>query len=93
MDCKGLHMRTLPFNSLQTLVGHVDYEDPHFHTVLVSLGQLAKLQPAVFSPYHKTIVRDNLVKNLFVVDRASHCVIVLSIMSAMTLYNNVHVYV
>ncbi|XP_064405270.1 sister chromatid cohesion protein PDS5 homolog B-B-like [Halichondria panicea] len=52
-----------------TLVGHVDYEDPHFHTVLVSLSQLAKLQPEVFSPFHKTIVRDNLVKNLFVVDR------------------------
>ncbi len=48
------------------------YEDPHFHTVLVSLSQVAKLQPEIFHSYHKAVVRDNLVKGLFIVDRVSY---------------------
>ena len=55
--------------SLQSLVDCVDYEHPNYHTVLVSLSQVAKLQSEVFSRHLKTIIKDNLVKNLFLVDR------------------------
>lgn len=54
---------------LQSLLKHLDYDDQHFTTILVSLGQVAKLQPRVFAPKHKSVIKDFLVKELMVVDR------------------------
>ena len=53
----------------QSLLSHLDYDDSNLHTVLISLGQIAKLQPEVFAIKHKGIIRDFIVKNLLVVDR------------------------
>lgn len=58
-----------PLFVLQSLLSHLDYDDSNLHTVLISLGQVAKLQPNVFATKHKGIIRDFIVKNLLVVDR------------------------
>ena len=55
----------------QSLLSHLDYDDSNLHTVLISLGQIAKLQPEVFASKHKGIIRDFIVKTLLVVDRVS----------------------
>lgn len=54
---------------LQILTTHLDYDHPHLHSTLVSLAQIAKLQPAVFETKHKLIIRDFVVKKLLVTDR------------------------
>ena len=60
---------------VQILTTHLDYDHDHLHTTLISLGQIAKLQPAMFEPKHKFIVRDFIVKKLLVTDRVGYCCI------------------
>ena len=55
----------------QSTLAHLDYDDKDLHTVLISLAQIAKLQPDVFATKHKGVIRDFVVKNLLVVDRVS----------------------
>jgi len=52
------------------LTTHLEYDHAHLHTTLISLGQIAKLQPAMFETKHKLIIRDFVVKKLLVTDRA-----------------------
>ena len=60
---------THSLSPLQTLTSHLDYDDENLLTVLISLSQIAKLQPEVFAMKHKQIIRDFVVKQLLVVDR------------------------
>ena len=66
----------------QSLLSHLDYDDTNLHTALISLGQIAKLQPEVFATKHKGVIRDFIVKNLLVVDRVSSL--------SMYTYTNLH---
>lgn len=52
------------------LTSNLDLDHTHLPTVLLSLCEVARLQPALFEAKHKAIIRDFVVKKLLVVDRA-----------------------
>jgi len=56
---------------LQYLVEHLDYDDENFKTVLVCLGQVAKLHPLVFATKDKEVIANFVMKELISVDRVS----------------------
>ena len=56
---------------MQSLLGHLDYDEDNFATVLISLSQVAKLQPQIFATKYKTVVKEFVVKKLMFVDRVS----------------------
>lgn len=56
---------------MQSLVGRLDYEDDNLEAVLISLGQVARLQPQIFDGKQKTVIKEFIVKQLMVTDRVS----------------------
>lgn len=55
--------------SLQSLVRRLDYEDHNLPAVLISLAQVARLQPRIFDSKQKSVVKDFVVKKLMLMDR------------------------
>lgn len=55
-----------------SLIPHLDYKDENLCTVLISLGQVAKLQPQVFASSYKLVIKDFVVKKLIAVDRTKN---------------------
>ena len=55
----------------QFLGEHLDYDDENFKTVLVCLGQVAKLHPLVFATNDKQVIANYVMKELISVDRVS----------------------
>ena len=55
----------------QALLSRLEYGSENFATVLISLGQVAKLQPKIFATKHKLVVSDCIIKKLVCKDRVS----------------------
>jgi hypothetical protein len=54
---------------LQSLVSRLDYEDPNLEAVLISLSQVARLQPQIFDSKQKAVIKEFVVKKLMLVDQ------------------------
>ena len=54
---------------MQSLVGRLDYEDDNLEAVLISLAQVARLQPQIFDSKQKVVIKEFVVKQLMVTDR------------------------
>ena len=53
----------------QFLLEHLDYDDDNFKTVLVCLGQVAKLHPLVFTTKDKQVIANFIMEEIIVKDR------------------------